>query len=94
MGFALDLGNGDGVISSARIGLGGVAATPLRARATEAALVGREWSLETVRDAASVLGSEGTPLSDHRASAEYRAVMLNRALLKLFRSAPREGVPA
>jgi xanthine dehydrogenase small subunit len=33
-------------------------------------------------------------MSDHRASAEYRAVMLNRALLKLFRTAPREGVPA
>jgi len=94
VGFALDFGNGDGVISSARIGLGGVAATPLRARATEAALVGREWNLETVRAAASVLGSEGTPLSDHRASAEYRAVMLDRALLKLFRSAPREGVSA
>ena len=91
--FALDL-DADGGVASARIGLGGVAATPLRARATEEALVGQAWSLETVRDAASVLGSEGTPMSDHRASAEYRAVMLNRALLKLFRSAPREEVTA
>ncbi len=91
--FALDLDDA-GVVTAARIGLGGVAATPIRARATEDALVGRTWSIETVRDAASVLGGEGTPMSDHRASAEYRAVMLNRALLKLFHSAPREEVPA
>lgn len=94
VGFALDLD--DGVVVSARIGLGGVAATPLRARATEAALVGRPWDLETVRDVASVLGSEGTPMSDHRASAQYRAVMLNTALLKLYRTHPQvaEEVPA
>jgi xanthine dehydrogenase small subunit len=94
VGFALDLD--DGVIASARIGLGGVAATPLRAWATEALLVGRPWNLETVREAASVLGSEGSPMSDHRASAEYRSLMLNTALLKLFRTHPRiaEEVPA
>ena len=57
----------------ARIGLGGVAATPIRARATEAALVGRPWTRETVRDAASVLATEGTPMADHRASAAYRS---------------------
>lgn len=93
VGFAIDLDD-DGTVAAARIGLGGVAATPIRARATEAALAGRTWSLETVRDAASVLGDEGTPMSDHRASAEYRALMLNRALLKLYRSTAREEVPA
>ena len=94
VGFALDLD--DGVVASARIGLGGVAATPLRARATEALLVGRPWTIETVRDAASVLASEGTPMSDHRASAEYRSLMLGTALLKLYRAHPHvaEEVPA
>lgn len=94
VGFALDID--DGVVASARIGLGGVSATPLRARATEAALVGRPWDLDTVRDVASVLGSEGTPMSDHRASAPYRALMLNTALLKLYRTHPlvAEEVPA
>lgn len=96
--FAIDL-DADGTVTAARIGLGGVAATPIRALATERALVGQRWSLETVRDAASVLGGEGTPMSDHRASADYRALMLNRALLKLFRTTPhapseREEVPA
>lgn len=89
--FAIDIGD-DGTVASARIGLGGVAATPIRARATEAALVGRRWDVDAVRDAASVLGSEGTPMSDHRASAEYRALMLNRSLLKLFRSTPHAEV--
>lgn len=93
VGFAIDLD--DGVVASARIGLGGVAATPIRARATEAALAGREWNRETVRDAASVLATEGTPMSDHRASAEYRSLMLGTALVKLHRSTPlAEGVPA
>ncbi len=92
--FALDLD--DGVVASARIGLGGVAATPIRARATEAALYGQPWNDEIVRNAASVLGSEGTPMSDHRASAEYRALMLESALLKLHRTHPMasEEVPA
>ncbi|MCD2442920.1 FAD binding domain-containing protein [Agromyces sp. SYSU K20354] len=92
--FALDFD--DGVVASARIGLGGVAATPIRARATEAALYGQPWNDEIVRNAASVLGSEGTPMSDHRASAEYRALMLESALLNLHRTHPMasEEVPA
>ncbi|NNH69096.1 2Fe-2S iron-sulfur cluster binding domain-containing protein [Nocardia uniformis] len=80
--FALDLE--DGKVRSARIGLGGVAATPIRARDTEAALVGLPWSPETVEAAARVLRSEGTPMSDHRASADYRSAMLGQSLLKLY----------
>jgi xanthine dehydrogenase small subunit len=79
--FALDLDGG--VVTAARIGLGGVAATPLRARATEQRLVGEPWDIATVRAASAVLGSEGTPMSDHRASADYRALMLSNSLLKL-----------
>ena len=81
VGFALDLR--DGVVARARIGLGGVAATPVRALATEAALEGRPWSAEVVREAAAVMRTEGTPLDDHRASAAYRRSMLGTALLKL-----------
>lgn len=80
--FALDIE--DGSVTAAKIGLGGVAATPLRARATEDALVGQPWNIATVRAASEVLGNEGTPMSDHRASSEYRALMLNTALLKLY----------
>ena len=80
--FALDI---DGaIVTAAKIGLGGVAATPLRARATEEALIGQPWNVATVRAASEILGGEGTPMSDHRASSEYRSLMLNTALLKLY----------
>ncbi|MFI8420407.1 xanthine dehydrogenase small subunit [Streptomyces sp. NPDC085479] len=80
--FALDI-EGD-VVRKARIGLGGVAATPLRALATEAALEGRPWTPETVEAAARELRGEGTPMDDHRASALYRSAMLGQSLLKLY----------
>jgi xanthine dehydrogenase small subunit len=73
----------DGVVAKARIGLGGVAATPVRARATEAVLEGRPWTREVVERAAEVMREEGTPLDDHRASAAYRRAMLGTALRKL-----------
>ena len=78
--FALDVR--DGVVARAAIGLGGVAATPLRATATEEMLVGRPWTAEIAREAAAVLRDEGTPIDDHRASAAYRAAMLGQSLLK------------
>ncbi|SCX44913.1 xanthine dehydrogenase small subunit [Klenkia marina] len=80
--FGLDVE--DGVVTRARIGLGGVAATPIRALATEEALVGRPWP--DVAAAAEVLATEGTPLDDHRASAAYRRAMLRQALLKFAAS--------
>ncbi|GAB3072014.1 FAD binding domain-containing protein [Intrasporangium mesophilum] len=81
VGFALTIS--DGVVEKARIGLGGVAATPVRALATEAALEGRPWTKDVVRAAAAVMRREGTPMDDHRASAAYRSTMLGTALLKL-----------
>jgi xanthine dehydrogenase small subunit len=85
VGFAIEVAEGS--VTSARIGLGGVAATPVRALATEAALEGRPWSAETVQEAAGVLRDEGTPMDDHRASAAYRSAMLGNALLKLWEDA-------
>ncbi|WP_329105991.1 xanthine dehydrogenase small subunit [Streptomyces sp. NBC_01439] len=79
--FALDIEGG--IVRKARIGLGGVAATPIRALSTESALEGRAWTAETVEAAARVLRGEGTPMSDHRASSVYRSAMLGQSLLKL-----------
>jgi xanthine dehydrogenase small subunit len=79
--FAIDVRGG--VVSRAAIGLGGVAAMPLRGHAAEELLVGRPWSAETIAVAADALGRSGTPLDDHRASARYRAAMLRQSLLKL-----------
>ncbi|MFC8085242.1 xanthine dehydrogenase small subunit [Streptomyces sp. NPDC057340] len=89
--FALDVE--DGTVRKARIGLGGVAATPVRALATEAALEGRPWTSGTAEAAAEVLRGEGTPMSDHRASAGYRAAMLGQSLLKLY-AQTTEAVPS
>jgi xanthine dehydrogenase small subunit len=82
IGYAVDVV--DGEVVKARIGLGGVAATPIRALDTEAALEGRPWNRETVRVAAGVLRQEGTPIDDMRASAAYRSAMLGTSLLKLY----------
>src|SRR6185312_16760158 len=78
--FALDVRNG--MVVDVAIGLGGVAATPVRATATEEALIGRSWDADTVRAAAAVLREEGTPIDDHRSSAAYRVAMLEQSLLK------------
>ncbi len=89
IGFALDVV--DGVVVRARIGLGGVAATPVRALATERALEGRPWTEETVAAAAEVMRGEGTPLDDMRASAAYRTAMLGTALPRLFATSTSGG---
>ena len=96
--YALTLGDdgasgpaGCGRVASIRIGLGGVAATPLRAMAAEEALRGQPWTRETVKAAADELARAGTPMSDHRASDRYRIAMLRNSLLKFYAENPGEG---
>lgn len=61
-----------GTITAARIAFGGMAGTPKRAPATEAALVGQAFDAATLQQAAKSLAKDFSPLSDMRASAEYR----------------------
>ena len=82
VGFALDVE--EGVVRRARVGVGGIAATPVRAYATEEALTGQPWTASTIRRAADVMAGEGTPIDDHRASAAYRTAMLGQALHRLY----------
>ncbi len=88
VGFALRLAaardGGAPVVGDIKIGLGGVAATPLRALRTEEFLAGRPWSRDVIGEAAEVLTAEATPISDHRASAAYRTAMLGASLRKFF----------
>jgi xanthine dehydrogenase small subunit len=92
--YALTLAD-DHTVASARIGLGGVAATPLRALDAEQVLTGRPLTHATVTEAASALARAGTPMSDHRASSEYRTAMLRTSLLKFFAEHPApEGANA
>ena len=70
----------DGVIHSARIGAGGVAAVPARAIQTEAALAGQQCAEAIFDAAATVLEAEFKPLSDMRASSAYRRAVLGNLL--------------
>ncbi|MDD0838357.1 xanthine dehydrogenase small subunit [Curvibacter sp. HBC61] len=74
----------DGQVQSASIGVGGVAATPVRASATEAALRGQAWQPASVQQAAEVLRSEFSPISDMRASSAYRREVLGNLLQRLW----------
>jgi xanthine dehydrogenase small subunit len=78
-GLAIEL-DGD-VVSSARFAFGGMAAIVKRARGAEAAVVGQPWAEATVDAAMQALDSDFTPLSDLRASADYRR-QVARGLLK------------
>jgi carbon-monoxide dehydrogenase medium subunit len=64
--------DGDGRIAEARVALGAVAPKPIRAPRTEALLAGRAVTDELIEEAGTIAASEATPISDQRASAEYR----------------------
>jgi xanthine dehydrogenase small subunit len=69
--FALEL-DAAGTVIEARIAFGGMAATPKRAAAAEAALLGRAWDDAAVKAAMTALAADYAPLSDMRASSAYR----------------------
>ncbi|WP_416560550.1 xanthine dehydrogenase small subunit [Limnohabitans sp. yimb22184] len=73
-----------GRITSARIGAGGVAATPARAVKTEAALIGHPWNEATLAVAQQTIQQEFSPLSDLRASADYRRQILGQLLRRAW----------
>ena len=66
------------------IGAGGVAATPVRAPQTEAFLAGRAWNADTATQAGEVLRAEFQPISDMRASADYRRTVLGNLLQRFW----------
>ena len=73
-----------GLVTAISIGAGGVAATPARARRTEAALLRQPWNEATVQQATSVLREEFQPISDMRASAAYRREVLGNLLRRFW----------
>jgi xanthine dehydrogenase small subunit len=70
-----------------RLALGSVAATPIRARATEAVLEGRPPTRETADLAAETLAGELDPIDDVRSTAEYRRLVAARVVHRLVREA-------
>ena len=82
--LAVQLHVQDGHITAARIGAGGVAATPARAVQTEAALIGQPWNEATLQAAQTAIADEFSPLSDLRASADYRRTILGQLLRRAW----------
>ena len=66
--------NGD-TFSDARIALNSVAPKPVRAKSVEEFLIGREASHDTVTEASKLVVNDISPITDVRASAEYRRRM-------------------
>jgi xanthine dehydrogenase small subunit len=74
----------DGVVTSARIAFGGMAGTPQRASATEAALTGKPWCEASIEAAAAALAQDYSPLTDVRGSSAYRLSAAANLLRKVW----------
>jgi xanthine dehydrogenase small subunit len=81
--FFLRLGT-DGTVAEVRIAYGGMAATPKRASAVEKALTGKPWTEATVEAAMAEYATDFSPLTDMRATAEYRSMAARNLLLRFF----------
>ena len=82
--LAINLHIDKGIVVMASIGAGGVAATPVRAVKTEAALLGKPWTADTVQQAMATLRAEFSPISDLRASSGYRIKVLGNLLQRYW----------
>ena len=85
----------DGAIAEARIALGAVGPTPLRAPAAENRLKGRRFDAAAALEAAECAVEEASAIDDVRASADYRRemvrVLTRRAIESAFRRAGGEA---
>ncbi len=85
----------DGLLEDVRIGLGAVSPTPMRALEAEGLLKGKEPSEAALSGAAAKAAGEARPIDDHRASAEYRRMMVEVLVRRAVAAAagkPPEGL--
>ena len=92
LGLSVELSVDGKSITGAKLGVGGVAAIPSRARKTELALIGQSFSLSTFELAKEVLFDEFMPLSDMRASAAYRRLALSNLMLRFWHEQTSQAV--
>lgn len=78
----------ENIMSYIRIALGAVAPIPLRAKNTERILIGKELTKENIEEAVRTIKEEVSPISDVRASSEYRkdmsGVLVRKALTEIL----------
>jgi xanthine dehydrogenase small subunit len=91
---AFAIGLRDGRVASARVAFGGMAATPRRAPACEQALAGAAWTAAGVAPAIAALASDFAPITDLRATREYRAQVAGNLLRRLLAETSDGGTPA
>ena len=77
----LTLERGDETIQTARIVLGCVGATPVRARKAEALITGKQLTSQLAEEAGSAASQECSPTSDLRGSEQYKRAIV-RTLVK------------
>jgi CO/xanthine dehydrogenase FAD-binding subunit len=76
----------------ARIVLGAVAPTPVRARKAEELIQGRKWTKTVIESAAEQAVEESRPISDVRASVEYRKKMVGVMTLRALEEAHERAI--
>ena len=74
----------DGRVRDARLAFGGMAGIVRRAAAAEAALVGQPWTEATARAAMAALEGDFQPLTDLRASRDYRMQVAQNLIMRLW----------
>ncbi len=84
VGVAVTLTLSGDTIERARLALGAVAPTPLRARGAEAALQGQTANDATFARAAEAAVQDSSPITDIRASADYRRHLVNVMTTRLL----------
>ncbi len=85
--------DGNGIVTSAGIGLTNVNPVPLRASRSEEAIIGKPLSDETIKIAAQYASEDCSPSSDLRGSEEYKrhitGVLVKRMIVKAAERAMR-----
>jgi xanthine dehydrogenase small subunit len=81
---AFYLGLDGEVVKEVRLAYGGMAGTPKRAANAEAALLGKPWTEANVRSAMAALDQDFSPLTDWRATADYRMMTARNLILRFF----------
>lgn len=76
VGVAVVITVEDGICTDAHIAVGAVAATPIRAPKSETFLIGKKLTDEVIEEAAQLTMESCSPISDIRASKEYRSAMV------------------
>jgi xanthine dehydrogenase small subunit len=89
--LAVWLHENDQAVVEARVGVGGMAATPKRAARAEAALTGRPLDSDSVEAAIAALAQDFSPMTDMRASSAYRMQVAGNLLRRLHLERQQSG---